>query len=741
MLIISFLVRMASNWNVCGVCELRNISKQSVIWCSDCEEGLCDDCKEHHSLSKGTRNHETVTIHEYQKLPSNVIQIAQSCRKHDQKYQILCKKHDCPCCKRCVVEDHNKCEDLKDIDDVIDGIKSSNAFQDIEKTLNEVKEHIQRIRKDREENLDSLKEQKKNIGMEIQKAKTSINNHLDQLHQKLLRDLDASEEKENKKIRQLLSEVEKREKEITEFQAGLANIKQYASDLQTFLAAKDMERDLAKKENFVQSIIKSEKLNHPQIYWKNIAIDIKSFGEIIVVNEPNKIMINRQKDQQAQQLIATPVPKSIDNLTLKLRQTVNTNATNVRGCTILPDGRMMFTCYLQHKVIAINRDGTKDFEIKVDRSFDILYEGNNIIVVTSGCYPGSNFINFIDIETRKVAKKLDVGSYNEGAVLTTQGTLIYCARENGLRTIDLKTETKGSIRSGPLSSRVYSYVTILNEHILYTNPDSNTVTCSDFQGKIQWKFTEKTVFKGPQGISVDKDGNVYVAGTDSNNVVVVSHDEEGLCDECKDHHSLFKGSRNHDTVTIAEYQRLPSNVTQIAQSCRKHDQKYQIFCKKHDCPCCKRCVVEDHNKCEVLKDIDDVIGGIKSSNTFQDIEKTLNEIKEHIQIIRKDREENLASLKEQKKHIGMEIQKAKTTINNHLDKLHQAVLRDLDASEETENKKIRQSLSEVEKREKEITEFLAGLANIKQYASDLQTFLTAKDMERDLAKKEFFYSQ
>ncbi|CAC5368068.1 unnamed protein product [Mytilus coruscus] len=163
---------MASDWRVCGVCELRDISEQSVIWCSDCDEGLCGNYKEHHSLSKGTRNHETVTIDEYQKLPSNVIQIAQSCRKHDQKYQIFCKKHACPCCKRCVVEEHNKCEDLKDIDDVIGGIKSSNAFQDIEKTLYMVKEHIQRIRKDREENLVCLKEQKKKIEIEIQKAKT-----------------------------------------------------------------------------------------------------------------------------------------------------------------------------------------------------------------------------------------------------------------------------------------------------------------------------------------------------------------------------------------------------------------------------------------------------------------------------------------------------------------------------------------------------------------------------------------
>ncbi|XP_063400041.1 uncharacterized protein LOC134684668 [Mytilus trossulus] len=521
---------MASNWNVCGVCELRNISKQSVIWCSDCEEGLCDNCKVHHTLSKGSRNHGTVTIAEYQKVPSNVIQIAQSCKKHDQKYQIICKTHDCPCCKRCVVEDHNKCEDFKDIDDVIKGIKSSNVFQDIEKTLNEVKTHIQRIRKDREENLASLKEQKKNIKIEIQKAKTSINNHLDKLHQAVLRDLDSTEETENKKIRQLLSEVENKEKEIEEFKACLPNIKHYASEMQTFLAAKEMERNLAKQEHFVQSIIKNGKLNHPQMSLKietilqNIPINIESFGEITVVNDPNKLMISRQKDQQAQQMSFVPSPKSIENLTLMLEMIVNVDARKIRGCTIIPDGRMMFTCNNQQKVIGINKDGTKDFEIKPGKCFDMVYIGNNKIAVTAGRYFGPYIINCIDINQRKVTTKFDVGSENTGVVLTNEGTLIYCSGNKGFRTIDLNDDTQGSIKSGPLCNWGYPCVTTFDKHLFYTNPDSNTVTCSDFEGQLQWEFKEENVLKYPQGISVDNDGNVYVVGTSSNNVVVISHD-------------------------------------------------------------------------------------------------------------------------------------------------------------------------------------------------------------------------
>lgn len=61
---------MATATKTCGVCELRHITKPPIVWCSECEEGLCTECQEHHSLSKGTRNHKVIPITEYSKLSS-----------------------------------------------------------------------------------------------------------------------------------------------------------------------------------------------------------------------------------------------------------------------------------------------------------------------------------------------------------------------------------------------------------------------------------------------------------------------------------------------------------------------------------------------------------------------------------------------------------------------------------------------------------------------------------------------
>ena len=72
-------------------------------------------------------------------------------------------------------------------------------------------------------------------------------------------------------------------------------------------------------------------------------------------------------------------------------------------------------------------------------------------------------------------------------------------------------------------SKVY-YVATSDEKLYYTCWNTHTVTCCNLHGATQWKFTDERVLLGCGGISVDNDGNVYVVGCDSNNIVVISLD-------------------------------------------------------------------------------------------------------------------------------------------------------------------------------------------------------------------------
>ncbi|XP_052090174.1 tripartite motif-containing protein 45-like [Mytilus californianus] len=393
---------MASNCSLCSVCDNRQTAKFSVVWCSECDEGLCGDCKEYHSISKDTKNHGTYSIAEHTKLPTELLQVAQVCKIHKEEYRFFCTKHDCPCCKKCK-KSHKECKGLTDINEIIQEVKTSNAFYEIEQTLREVVENIKILSTNRKENLELLENKRRKIEAEIKYARTKVNHHLDQIQADLMKELMAVQHQESSKIQNVLSSLNLKEKEITELQVNIDNIKQKASDLQAFLTIKVLEKSLAVEEKNIQSIANSGIVNKVNIscqinqLLQQITASVSKFGEINVSSDPYQLPIQKQKDREAQIMLAVPT-RNIGNLALTLQKRINTKLSDVQGCSLLPKGRMVFSCYEQEKIKVFKSNGSKDFEINdIGKVVDVVFIGDGCIAVTSG---HSNKISIIDIPTK-----------------------------------------------------------------------------------------------------------------------------------------------------------------------------------------------------------------------------------------------------------------------------------------------------------------------------------------------------
>ncbi|XP_052075696.1 uncharacterized protein LOC127713102 [Mytilus californianus] len=401
---------MSSKLNVCGVCEYRNINISSMVWCSECDEGLCEECKEHHAASRGSRDHIIVPISEYQKLPSNILEITQTCSKHNEKHVIFCKKHDCPCCRRCVVETHDDCKELNAIEDVIKNVKSSNAFLEMEHTLSELSENLQRLRKNRQNNMKSLKENKTKIEKEIEQTRKLINNLLDKLQESLMKELCIAEEKENKKISCLVSSIQEKEREITEYKTNLDKIKQHASDLQTFLALKHIQQGVTKNENFIETLLKEDNLNHVTLSFEientfeTLTTALNKMGTIILNTRTSDITLTSRKEKQAQIMLPTTHVLTIDDLKITLIKTVNTIGKDITGCSLLPDGRMIFSCFKYGQIYVVKPDGSLDFTVQVGSHTSHIYfiEDSQSLVITS--VSDYSCIKIINMNTRKIEK-------------------------------------------------------------------------------------------------------------------------------------------------------------------------------------------------------------------------------------------------------------------------------------------------------------------------------------------------
>ena len=142
--------------------------------------------------------------------------------------------------------------------------------------------------------------------------------------------------------------LDEKQKELIEHQINIVNIKKYTSDLQTYLAVKQIEKEVETHDTCLQAIVNSDSLNQTNLSYKidtglkTITTSIQKFGEVVVELKPCELIFARKKYKQAQLMVANPPPPvPVETILLKLRQKINIKGSKIRGCSLLPDGRMV----------------------------------------------------------------------------------------------------------------------------------------------------------------------------------------------------------------------------------------------------------------------------------------------------------------------------------------------------------------------------------------------------------------
>ena len=212
--------------------------------------------------------------------------------------------------------------------------------------------------------------------------------------------------------------------------------------------------------------------------------------------------------------------------------------------------------------------------------------------------------------------------------------------------------------------------------------------------------------------------------------------DEGLCFECENHHKVSKATRNHGVITIENYHKLPSCISEIGNHCEYHDMKYTHFCQHHDKPCCPDCISTNHKDCDGHLSIREIIKTSKTSTLIDNIEQSLTDIKYNIDKITKNRQQNLSEIRQQRHIFREQIKQMRVTINSHLDKLEQNILQDLDDTEDKIKSKIDNLLKQLSKNSKSVEGLQRDIIAVKECASDLQALLGSKVIEEEAQKEE-----
>ena len=171
-------------------------------------------------------------------------------------------------------------------------------------------------------------------------------------------------------------------------------------------------------------------------------------------------------------------PMSVENIQLNLKQKINTKGRGIRGCSLLPGGRMVISCSSTNTVSFINTGGVELFHISKEKTglctYNTVYiKDNNSVAVSSG--DGNNkCIAIIDIESQKVMTTISMDTNIYGMAVRSR-TIYYCTKDKGIKMLNLSDKSVSDIINSNMSG-VY-FVATFDDKLYYTNTYTNTVTC------------------------------------------------------------------------------------------------------------------------------------------------------------------------------------------------------------------------------------------------------------------------
>ncbi|VDI46948.1 Hypothetical predicted protein [Mytilus galloprovincialis] len=178
----------------CSTCS----TNEGSSFCYECNQALCEACKNIHDKFKSTKNHKVTDIKKVDRL---VFKTEIECTNHKEIYTIFCTKCRCLVCTSCLTSDH-KGHEFAAVDEVVD-----EARKETSKLLNEGKEKIA-VALSAIEDIKTTKNRQKRNELEITKAAAVFTNIVENVKQSYLPKETKSSVVANDRIKLALQQLE-----------------------------------------------------------------------------------------------------------------------------------------------------------------------------------------------------------------------------------------------------------------------------------------------------------------------------------------------------------------------------------------------------------------------------------------------------------------------------------------------------------------------------------------------------
>ncbi|KAL3888554.1 hypothetical protein ACJMK2_000920 [Sinanodonta woodiana] len=513
---------------VCNACQAQDVVSPAENLCTVCEEVLCLQCSKMHGMSRLLTNH---TILKIEDLPSKQQTVLQNnemfrCTEHGSlPVEYYCKDHETQLCAKCFVDDHASCPEV---------IKLANKTPDLSEALNQMKEqmkiledHLKRFAAINVLNLSKLESAVNDLTIEIRTLKKIINNALDDLERRVIEEGNKIVYDEKKRIEKTNQRCQSRVTAIRNSNVALESASKYATQNQMFLFIKKITNQcfMTKRHNddmFSKNDFVTLQLDiNPQLnYITNIPrgemgmLRMKKNDEIPVVPDGFKLL-----KECITERVNVKDMKGLKNKTPWYSKVTITS--NEQLLLVDCENRILYLLDSLCNIVCSH--------IFLDQPFDVCILSEYSEDVAAVSLPRTKSVHLFSLKDNSIAyvKQIQtkyrcygIAAYNHDELIVSGPCGDNKTYYWSVITLDGKEKSYHEF-AGAGTNQTYVALNAFKSRLYISVWKDDSLHCFGLNGVKQFTFTHLDL-KESQGVSVDRDDNVYVVGYRFHNIFQLS---------------------------------------------------------------------------------------------------------------------------------------------------------------------------------------------------------------------------
>ena len=505
----------------CSPCSREGRSVEATKFCKDCDEFLCEKCVHDHRKFVVTRDHKITIKPTVVASPRQKSKLTEKCTNHEGKViELFCSDHDELCCSVCVAVAHRGCKDVTYIPEAAVGIESSLELLEAKENILKIKDQVDELRMKREENQTVVLQQKEDIVTDILDLRIRVSEVLDKLEKTARLEL-------QERYGEVSNKIDNDVKTCEDVSLSLANMTTKLettvfNDPELFVQVKKAKKTIDEAKMVIKNISKNlgkEKLTFSQDRTLETLLNhldsLGKFGE-------DRHAYKAQFGGEYSMAMSSDIGSSEDN----------------PGALCLADGRVLMT-NVHHKRLKMVNNHFKvvDHVDLPGKPYDVCLANENEVIVS---LREEKVLQFVTIDKKlKLTRTMKIGVSCYGVACNAGELFVACVAgqyENRpqirvynmsgrmLRVFE-RTQNDEFIFSTPRNIAISPDGTLL--HV--TDRENGVITLDRVDGILLTVYRNSDL-DSPRGIATDSDGNIFVCGQNSHNVIQLSPEGDKVSD-------------------------------------------------------------------------------------------------------------------------------------------------------------------------------------------------------------------